>query len=46
MWMTHHVLVSANEGFEEDKAEITRQISILESSDPSSSETENCDIEC
>ncbi|XP_004144537.2 putative MO25-like protein At5g47540 [Cucumis sativus] len=36
----------ANEGFEEDKAEITRQISILESSDPSSSETENCDIEC
>ncbi|TYK19337.1 putative MO25-like protein [Cucumis melo var. makuwa] len=28
-----------NEGFEEDKAEITRQISLLESSDPSSSET-------
>ncbi|XP_038887041.1 putative MO25-like protein At5g47540 isoform X2 [Benincasa hispida] len=30
-----------NEGFEEDKAQIIREISILESSDPSSSEMEN-----
>lgn len=35
-----------NERFEEDKIQVIREISILESSDPSSSETENGEVEC
>lgn len=42
----HHILVPVNERFEEDKIQVIREISILESSDPSSSETENGEVEC